>query len=922
MFAYYTAIAQTNDGCMNGVSTNPASPTNPQTTSTYMQAPEFINSSFDWHQRVGQNSLAPWVSDNMIYDPANSFGGPNYYISPFDPNGTPWAQGYFPTNYDDMDFFPEDGWELLYINMGKFPDGTTTTTKISSTPYVVLYNKYRSIMRVFGKTGELDYISSPIRSVQIKFNFKSTDPNNQTPTTGNSHQVSGLFSGQNTYIKALDKETEVYQTISLVNHPNTVNQWFHADFHVNYDPCSCWFKSDLQLSFKFLSSQSIQLVGRSVSMDMPISSSGNVDYGKNFLTNIYTDGDDETGVGAEAVAGSIIYKSMDAMVADYQAKLTAYSAYNPNSKEIKRAKVIYTVYTTVKSAAVTYIGGQLAQEVLKYAPDIIKNVQGAIGTNFEVKIDPDDTKKEFIKQLGKMSKGLDALVEHKLGLDQTAPAKPTMPMATFTEMSMAGNIKTSSTTTIPSLMNPGTYNDNTVANGQFGTSEILSTLRYPIYNEALGTFALLETPKLKKYVKSDVVRTFVSGATQVPDPQYAPYDCESSIEYTSSTKFRNSFKLDVPMKFYFNPAANINLNNTEMRFQIIFEGLQGTDPNYLPYSVTNLQQNVFSGNPVSFSSPVLSLDCLQDLIMEFNTPQSNYSSEYLGVQHPCNMPISYQDYFNTHDFTGSMDGADFDETFYTGFFNALNNNKIYLKVMVDAEYNTLDHNGIPNKNTLVQTYEIFPEEVNTDFAQVIPFDVTNVPVVETIETTNYSQNGNYNPLEMLSVIGTLTTNDGLNHNLFAQEEVAIQGEGAVIASNTSDFNLEIHQLFACNGNSNPVTAADLNTFCHSSVYKANKLKNPPVMRLANNTNAQSRFIAPPTIDLNATINESSKLNMSSANSNDLKRNFKLTDMQGRVLVTAEELPSEIDMANYSTGIYVVEYQTEKGIVRKKVVKAN
>lgn len=133
MFVYYTAIAQTtNDGCMNGISTNPASPVNPQTSTTYMPAPEYINSNFDWHKRLTQNSLAPWSAHNMIYDISNPFfGGANNYISPFDPNGTPYANGttinspnYFPTNFDDMDFFPEDGWELLYMNMGYNPDGS------------------------------------------------------------------------------------------------------------------------------------------------------------------------------------------------------------------------------------------------------------------------------------------------------------------------------------------------------------------------------------------------------------------------------------------------------------------------------------------------------------------------------------------------------------------------------------------------------------------------------------------------------------------------------------------------------------------------------------------------------------------------------------------------------------------------------
>jgi hypothetical protein len=251
VFTYCHVMAQNQSDCLNGISTNPSNPINPQANSSYMSAPQFINSNFDWHARNGQNSLVPWQTYNMIYDPNNPFtGGANNYISPFDPNGTPYATGYFPTNYDDMDFFPEDGWELLFMNMGYNPDGSYASVGISSVPYVILYNKYRSIVRVFGKTGDLNYITNPIRSVQIKFNFRNSN-NNQ------HNGLSGLFSGQNTFITALDKKTAVTQIVSLVNHPNTVNQWFHADFHVNYDPCVCYFKSELELLDSFVSPNTI-----------------------------------------------------------------------------------------------------------------------------------------------------------------------------------------------------------------------------------------------------------------------------------------------------------------------------------------------------------------------------------------------------------------------------------------------------------------------------------------------------------------------------------------------------------------------------------------------------------------------------------------------------------------------------------------
>lgn len=663
------------------------------------------------------------------------------------------------------------------------------------------------------------------------------------------------------------------------------------------------------------------MTGRAVTLtDQPIAN-GNVDYTKSFLTNIFTEGNDETGLGAEAIAGSVIYKSMDAMVADYSAKLATLNAYSPNSKKLKRAKVIFDVYTTLKSTAINYVGGELAEQVLKYAPDIIDKAQGAVGTNFDVKIDTADTKKSFIKQLGNLSKSLDALVEHKLGLDQTAPPTPTMPTANFTEMTFGGTIKTTSTSNIPSMMNPGTYNDNTVSTGVYGNSEILSTLRYPTYNEALGTFALLETPTILDFQKNGGLSTSYVGGNSIYYEDQFDYYHTISVYYSYSSSKTRTFKFKNPIKYYFNPATNVNINKTKIEFQLIAKRVSGSNP----LSPKNITKDDFSTDSEVYSSPAMPLDCFNELVAEFSNQvpggESQFSFIVEGNANPVYGPQYYVDAFNNHEW---QDDENFTNLLATQTGSDDNSYQFYLKVIIDAEYNSLDHKGIPNKNTIVQTYQLGQETTTNDISQNIPFDITNVPITETLETTHYTTNGSNNPLEMLYIGGDMTTNDGLNHNFFAGEEVGMNGESSLTASLTSDFNLEIHPVFTCAGSSPPVTSSEVYGFCHSPTYKANKLENPSAMRAANNNPIQSasRFIAPPSIDLNTTMNESSKLNLTSKNENDFNRNFKLIDLQGRVLVTAQYLPSEIDMSNYSTGIYIVEYQTEKGSVRKKIIKSN
>lgn len=133
----------------------------------------FLNTAINWYPGNGINLdlNAGWVHDfgnTSIYDMNNPFA--NNHVSDHIPHL------HFPTNDEnDRDFRWEDGWELLWMNTGKYPNGdpnsspalgtyyahgnqnsnnndysiTNDAINPSNVPYFVLYNRYRGVIRLF-----------------------------------------------------------------------------------------------------------------------------------------------------------------------------------------------------------------------------------------------------------------------------------------------------------------------------------------------------------------------------------------------------------------------------------------------------------------------------------------------------------------------------------------------------------------------------------------------------------------------------------------------------------------------------------------------------------------------------------------------------------------------------------------------------
>lgn len=119
LFTYHQTYSQ----CAKGITTNPAAPVN-------NERPDKTNTFFDWTQLLydinSQYILAP-----QIDAPFNQ--GDNGIIHHF---------------LNNQDRLPQDGWELIKYDLGYNEDGTPKTTPVGFI-YIVLYNKYTGVLRVF-----------------------------------------------------------------------------------------------------------------------------------------------------------------------------------------------------------------------------------------------------------------------------------------------------------------------------------------------------------------------------------------------------------------------------------------------------------------------------------------------------------------------------------------------------------------------------------------------------------------------------------------------------------------------------------------------------------------------------------------------------------------------------------------------------
>lgn len=609
------------DPCVNQANTFPGvTPTPIYLQNIPFEDSKFLNNWIYWMTLEDPNTSS---SDYLI--PIYNMGmnpGEYYGDSPETPPMTgmqqPLNSQYFQNYYNYLSRFtvydpnkniydyihPENGWELLSVNRGWYPDNTTPTVfgvsqPLRPVPYILIYNKYSGIARIYVRYGNNAHPDATINFADITIQHQNNDA-----MTGMLRLGDGLD-------RTLDQKSLIKKLRMRVPSPGDASLWFSADFQMHYDPCVCEYDSKIQVLFHFYSVANLTLHGRSVTVEGEATSEPLMDAASNFLD---FNGTFNSTLGT-ASDGFVIYQHYASLVDDYLEKLNHYKTelddVNRHNKEIDRQVAVLKIAKGLLSTGVTIATGGMPGFLSLLA--LIPNVKQAYDNKGGV-FDK-DVQKEFFKELDKvLSLGFDFFIKENFKKKDN-PTKPTMPTASITEMHISGQIENGSFNNGPNINTPGSKNAHDI-------SDVESQFEFPVYNEALGVFALLEKPKLKI---SDKHHDFsweiwkVDNVSYLSGIPFTPFwvNNNTMIGYPEFKAKQNiQIALNEPLKFTFNPALKIVNYNIDVSFDVSAsvksKSLQQLTPNIgynnvYPHQVIVESKN-FSSHNVNISGQSFEYD--------------------------------------------------------------------------------------------------------------------------------------------------------------------------------------------------------------------------------------------------------------------------------------------------------------------------
>jgi hypothetical protein len=462
-------------------------------------------------------------------------------------------------DYDAHDMLPEDGWELIINGITQAAPNTSNHSR--EIAFLVLYNKFTATLRVLAahhSIGSNDYMA-----VHLKF----------APNTNG--QITGVLYPTQQIAQPLDdasiNRVHANAKISAISSVGGgALYFFYADFPMGYDPCTCIFdEGTLSVNFEAIDMQTLDIYGRSWAIDNDLAhiTSGTNNSSNDYLTNVYSSG------GTNSQAGSLIFNSWGEMVTHYGSQKAVASKLSEQ----------YKAYENLKNVL----------DFGAIAIDLAGNTSISYGDTSKFKIkdikNPLKVASKFVEVLGApLKKKRDAAVG-------AASATGRVRMIQ-SEMTMTGTLSNSTPKDGFTFLLPGRMdNENKCSDPNLGHL-------YPLYDEVLGRFALLETPKIE--VKQSMP-SFGGGGV------YLGFDFDP-----------NSFK------YLFNPAAQIDAQNTLIYGAFVVKNKNGDAASLQTINLEKIESLSNEGTSIHIS-PFLPIECLGQLLPLL---QLKNGAEFLDVQ--------------------------------------------------------------------------------------------------------------------------------------------------------------------------------------------------------------------------------------------------------------------------------------------------
>ena len=918
--------------CSNGIVTNPfGPPANPQTSLPELQ--HFLNTDYDW---MGDNNLPDFEIYNMGEDGTSTYTMQHLFSSnnPHDLHSLP---------FDELDMWPADGWELITMNIGTFPDGTLHSsvgqgTAAPEIPYVVLYNKQRGVLRVFvnSLTGLDGHLFDAVK-VTVRF------------TNPEQGELTGLLRHFDKYDTALDVPTKVVEVASLAPDPGSPATWSHVDLQMGYDPCTCLFKSNLELKFQFFDNMTIEGNIREIAVDIPLGDEdGNLVH-TDFLAGVnFSDG--------HASAGTVIYSTMQGMLDDYSARLEQVMEHNEqvgiDNKKNRWKLAIVNTFKGLVGQGTKFIVGGFAKEFLKVGeiPELTNEEADQLVTlmnqqtntvNFSTEwqyleneinaIMPDakvwPNQKKVTEQISKMlGSEFDKLFS---GWKQKEKLKaPTKPMGMMSEGSFSGEITDVSAEIGPVLFNPGTY---PFTNTDFP----VEPENYPAYNEVLGTFALLESPK---FIQEHLM-------------EYQSVDDES---INVNPRWTKKMKLKEPLKYFVNP--NLPEHEIDIQASLVWKG------NY-EFSPSSLQTLLYIGNDpielqefdfleilddfqyqqfnldINTSSEQNSLTDASYDIIESEEVEFKVATQFVPLDVLNEMVIGY-DMIGPHLHQDLISGglpinwSEFAESLET-VFNV--EPELYLKLNVTYVFDEPGQDGSQNTFNEILTYKVEDSQI-TSVSSIpdVPFNLLgvyeelNVPFdvhFDGIITNNpndpdniyqaYLQGDTYFISAVdLNISAQISTSSDINVVFLVQQEATI--------SSFSLLGEDVRIISRDIWHESPtpaVTSEELFDYCSTGNYAANE---SAVANIVEDEKVSSRSNADKINHDAVKLFPNPVTNQVNIYAQDWIDGFEfiISDFSGKVVLRGSSNSSsyEIDVNKFTSGVYIIDVYSENNMIRNKFIK--
>ncbi len=813
-------------------------------------------------------------------------------------------------------FHPENGWELLLVNLGRYPDDESINEfeEQKFTPYVVIYNKYKGIIRVFVAYGRNQIPISAIDGVQINLEFTQSYLNHIE-----KNEYSGLLRLGEGMDKSLDQETTVRKMTAVAKNPGTENRWYSVDFQIAYDPCTCLYPSRLALKFNFFSHTDFRLIGNSLTQNDIDMTAANVLINQDFLGNLEIDSD------GNASNGFIIYENLSFVIDDYLKQLQKYeddlAAVQQENKRIKRNKAIAKAFKAVILGSVS--PSYLAAEAVSIAAAIADQEQwaGDMLDGAKDLLDGDSLKLfKLSDEMKKLIGGQFDFFIDKAFEEKVKPTSPSMPSISYSQMSFAGQLRDEFFVGGVDFMMPGTFHDP-INYDAINDPLIFS---YPVYNEVLGVFALLEKPKLKIYESlEDKSCTFLQE------------DHLAAAELRFNHVFQ--FALDGDLKYVFNQTLSIENFDIQTSFDIHASRKSGELINSIngqPWKITNNHSK-----SVNIESNTYGIDEPMTVLPEAVRINSSYV--------PIDAINSFTGGFGNH-YVFGQSGIGSGEVFCEGLellevkdFAHIAIDSIYLKLLINVTYEGEDSDGNLHEYTYVFSYKIDPDDIDDSFTSPLypnlpgsPADITQYPENLFLDGINFDGS----QIENCTLNGTIYNCKAWNDITLSGDftvssgyKVFIEAGNEIITVPESIISPEmIRQIVPVLDYSNPMPPVDetyVDDFCKSNgAYKA-RTSNMPLFN--NDSTIVYEEDVRDIFAFNIFPNPTSGSSAVSITLNEsAKGELFITDMNGRTLATAfsgralraGQTEHQLPTASLASGIYLVHLFVDGERHVKRLVK--